>query len=111
MARILRGEVHWANLSPTRGREQAGLRPVLVISHDALNERSETVIVLAITSKKQAAGYPLTYQLLSGGLSKASWVKMSQVRTISRERLKGRLGRVGDEELSEIVEGLIELVA
>ena len=111
MADILRGEVYWADLSPTRGREQSGLRPVLVLSHDLLNRRSGTVIALAVTSREQRAGYPLTHRLRSGGLPKDSWVKMSQVRTLSAERLRDRVGVVADEEVSEIVEGLIELIS
>jgi len=112
MARVLRrGEIYWADLSPTRGREQAGLRPVLVISHDVLNAPSGTVIAMAITSKEQRAGYPLTHRLRSGGLPKDSWVKMTQVRTLSAERLRSRQGAVEADELAEIVEGLIELIA
>jgi mRNA interferase MazF len=111
MAGVLRGEVYWADLTATRGPEQAGLRPVLVISHDIFNRRSATVIALAITSKEQHAGYPLTHKLSSGGLPKESWVKMSQVRTLSTERLGDRVGAVADAELAEIVEGLIELVS
>jgi len=111
VADILRGEVYGADLSPTRGREQSGLRPVLVLSHDVLNRRSGTVIALAITSREQRAGYPLTHRLRSGGLPKDSWVKMSQVRTLSAERLRDRIGVVADEEVSEIVEGLIELIS
>jgi mRNA interferase MazF len=111
VADILRGEVYWADLSPTRGREQSGLRPVLVLSHDVLNRRSGTVIALAVTSREQRAGYPLTHRLRSGGLPKDSWVKMSQVRTLSAERLRDRIGVVADEEVSEIVEGLIELIS
>jgi mRNA interferase MazF len=111
VADILRGEVYWADLSPTRGCEQSGLRPVLVLSHDVLNRRSGTVIALAVTSREQRAGYPLTHRLRSGGLPKDSWVKMSQVRTLSAERLRDRIGVVADEELNEIVEGLIELIS
>jgi len=106
-----RGEIYWADLSPARGREQAGLRPVLIISHDVLNERSGTVIAVAITSQEQRAGYPLTHRLDSGGLPKQSWVKISQVRTISTERLGKRIGVSAPEELAQVVEGLIELVS
>ena len=60
MARILRGEVYWADLNPVRGREQAGLRPVFILSHDLFNRKSETVIAMAITSQAQKAGFPLT---------------------------------------------------
>lgn len=110
MAGILRGEVYWADLSPALGHEQGGLRPVLVISHDVLNRRSGTVIALAITSQEQRSGYPISHKLRSGNLPKDSWVKMTQVRALSTERLREPIGSVADEELAEIVEGLIELI-
>ena len=111
MARVLRGDVLWAELDPTQGREQAGRRPILVISHDIFNERSGTVIAMAITSQPQKAGFPLTVELMSGSLPKRSWVKVSQIRTLSLERLGKRIGRVTPEELLRIVEGLNEIVA
>ena len=111
MARVLRGDVLWAELDPTQGREQAGRRPVLVISHDIFNERSGTVIAMVITSQPQKAGFPLTVELMSGNLPKRSWVKVGQVRTLSLERLGKRIGRVTPEELLRIVEGLNEIIA
>ena len=77
MARILRGEIRWADLNPTRGHEQAGPRPVLILSHDIFNERSGTVIAVAITSQPQSAGFPLTLELKSGNIPKQSWIKIS----------------------------------
>ena len=85
--------------------------PFLVISHDIFNERSGTVIAMAITSQPQKAGFPLTVELTKGELPKRSWVKVSQVRTLSRERLGKRIGRVSPEELLRIVEGLHEIIA
>ena len=82
MARILRGEIRWADLNPVRGHEQAGSRPVLVLSHDVFNERSGTVIAVALTSQPQRAGFPLTFELQAAKLPKRSWVKISQVRTL-----------------------------
>jgi mRNA interferase MazF len=110
MARILRGEVRWANLNPVRGNEQAGLRPVLILSHDVFNERSGTVIAVAITSQLQRAGFPLTLELDSKDLPKKSWIKISQIRTLSVERIGKRLGRVTPEELTQVVEGLNEII-
>ncbi len=101
----------WADLDPTRGREQTGRRPVLVISHDIFNERSGTVIAMAITSQPQAAGFPLTVELLSGALPKRSWVKVGQIRTLSIQRLGKRIGRTSPEELLRVVEGLNEIIA
>ena len=111
MARILRGDIVWAALDRARGHEQAGRRPVLVISHDIFNERSGTVIAMAITSQPQRAGFPLTLALGSGTLLKPSWVKISQIRTLSVDRLGKRIGRVSPEELLQVVEGLNEIVA
>ena len=110
MARILRGEVRWADLNPVRGHEQAGERPVLVLSHDVFNERSGTVIAIALTSQEPRAGYPLTLELTSAKLPKRSWAKTSQVRTLSSERIGRRLGRVSEEELGQVIEGLFELI-
>jgi len=110
VAGILRGDIWWADLNPVRGREQAGMRPVLIISHDVFNERSGTVIALAITSQPQRAGFPLTLEISSGDLPKRSWVKISQVRTLSTERLTSRLGRVSPEELEQVIDGLLEIV-
>lgn len=110
MARILRGEVRWADLNPVRGHEQAGLRPVLILSHDVFNERSGTVIAMALTSQPQRAGFPLTLELQAAKLPKRSWVKISQIRTLSVERIGGKLGRATPEEVSEIVEGLNEII-
>lgn len=110
MARILRGEIRRADLSPTRGGEQAGNRPVLILSHDVFNERSGTVIAMALTSQSQRAGFPLTLELQSRGLPRRSWVKISQIRTLAVERIGSRLGRVTPEELAQVVEGLNEII-
>lgn len=110
MAQILRGEIRWADLNPVRGREQAGLRPVLILSEDIFNERSGTVIAMAITSQPQRAGFPLTLELKSGILPKTSWVKISQIRTLSVERIGKKLGRTSPEELAQVVEGLNEII-
>jgi mRNA interferase MazF len=110
MARILRGDIIWADLDPVKGREQAGLRPVLVLSQDVFNERSGTVIAVSLTSKPQSAGFPLTLELGDSHLPKKSWAKISQIRTLSVQRLKNKLGRVSPEELVLVVEGLNEII-
>lgn len=110
MARILRGEIRWADLNPVRGREQAGERPVLILSHDIFNERSGTVIAVALTSQAQRAGFPLTLELEARGLPKKSWVKISQIRTLSVERIGKVIGRASPEELAQVIEGLNEII-
>ena len=110
MARILRGEVRWADLSSVRGHEQVGLRPVLILSQDVFNERSGTVIALALTSQPQKAGFPLTLELKIKQLPKRSWVKISQIRTLAVERVGKRLGRATPEEIAQVIEGLNEII-
>src|SRR6266550_2550919 len=110
MARILRGEIRWADLNPVRGKEQTGLRPVLILSHDVFNERSGTVIAVALTSQPQKAGFPLTLALSNTKLPKPSWVKIGQIRTLSVKRLSSRLGRASAEEVEAVIEGLNEII-
>jgi len=110
MARILRGDIIWANLDPTRGHEQAGSRPVLILSQNIFNDRSGTVIAVALTSQKPNAGFPLTLELTDRRLPKKSWVKISQIRTLSIQRLGKRLGKASTEELAHIIEGLNEII-
>ena len=110
MARILRGEVRWADLDPARGQEQTGRRPVLVLSADVFNERSGTVIAVALTSQAQRAGFPLTLALNSAGLPKASWVKISQIRTLSSARIGDKLGTASPEDVARVIEGLNEIL-
>lgn len=111
MARILRGEIRWAQLDPTRGSEQAGQRPVLVLSHDVFNDRSGTVIAVALTSQAPRAGFPLTLESHASGLPKQSWIKVSQIRTLATERIGKRIARASDEELSRVIEGLNEILS
>jgi mRNA interferase MazF len=110
MARILRGDIYWADLNPVIGSEQGGLRPVLILSQNVFNERSGTVIAVAITSQPQRAGYPLTFELSDTKLPKKSWVKISQIRTLSVKRIRKKISNAPEEELAIIVEGLNEII-
>ena len=110
MAGILRGNIYWADLNPVIGSEQGGLRPVLVLSHNVFNERSGTVIAVALTSQAQRAGFPLTLELNEKNLPKKSWVKISQIRTLSIKRIGKKIANASDEELSLIIEGLNEII-
>lgn len=110
MARVLRGDIRWADLNPVRGREQAGKRPVLILSHDVFNDRSGTIIAAALTSRPQRAGYPLTLELNAKGMPKRSWVKISQVRTLAVERIGSRIAAATPEQVDQVVEGLNEII-
>ena len=110
MASILRGDIYWAELDPTVGHEQAGRRPVLILSQTVFNDRSGTVIAIALTSQEPRAGFPLTLELKKTGLPKRTWAKISQIRTLSTKRLAGRLTSCHPSELQRVVEGLHEIV-
>lgn len=110
MAGILRGDIIWADLNPTIGHEQSGLRPILVLSHEVFNKNSGTVIAVAITSQPQRAGFPLTLELAKGKLPKKSWVKISQIRTLSVKRLRNKIGSVESKALALVVEGINEII-
>jgi mRNA interferase MazF len=111
MAGILRGDIHWADLNPVIGSEQGGFRPVLILSHNIFNDRSGTVIAVAITSQSQRAGFPLTFELSDTKLLKKSWVKISQIRTLSVKRIGKKISKMSEEELEIVIEGLNEIIS
>lgn len=110
MARVLRGEIRWAQLNAGRGHKQSGQRPVLILSHDVFNARSGTVIAVALTSQLPKAAFPLTLESQASGLPKRSWIKISQIRTLATERIGKRIARASDDEVSRVVEGLNEII-
>src|SRR5207247_10212145 len=96
MATILRGDIRWANLAPTKGSEQAGRRPVVVFSEDTFNERSGTVIGMAITSQQPKVGFPLALELTTRRLPNRCWAGISEIRPLSVERWGLKVGRGRD---------------
>lgn len=110
MAEILRGDIVWANLAPTVGNEQAGKRPVLILSHSVFNDNSGTVIAVALTSQEQKAGYPLTIEINSKELPKKSWIKISQIRTLSVTRLGEKITNLQEVDLARVIKGLNEII-
>jgi mRNA interferase MazF len=110
VARILRGEIRWADLNPVRDREQAGLRPVLILSQDVFNERSGTVIGVALTSREPQTSFPLILESRAAGLPKRSWIKIGQIRTLAVDRIGRRLAYASEEELARVIEGLNEII-
>ena len=110
MGDILRGEIRWAELNPTVGREQRGLRPVLILSDNTFNKFSGTVIAVALTSQKQKAEFPLTLKLVSKELPKESWVKISQIRTLSTKRIGDKIAEATNNEVVKVIEGLNEIL-
>lgn len=110
MARILRGEIRWANLNPTQGHEQSGFRPILILSNDVFNERMQMVIAVALTSKQPRFGFPLTLELDSDELPQKTWILMGQIRTLSIKRIGKRLGNISVEQINQVIEGINEII-
>lgn len=105
---IKRGEVFYADLSPVIGSEQGGTRPVLIVQNDVGNRHSPTVIAAAITSRQDKTAMP-THIAIRGdscGLAKDSVVLLEQIRTIDKQRLKEKTGRLDDADLAKVNMGL-----
>lgn len=75
---------------------------MLILSQNVFNENSGTVIAVAITSKEQRAGFPLTLEINSKNLPKKSWIKISQIRTLSVNRLGEKITYLKEEELISV---------
>lgn len=101
---VKRGDIYYANLSPTVGSEQGGVRPVLVVQNDKGNKHSPTIIVSAITSSKTKADLPTHIPIVSAsrGLSKDSIILLEQIRTIDKSRLKNRIGQLDDATMQQV---------
>ncbi len=102
--RILRGGIYWAKLDPTVGVEQQGTRPVLVASIDSFNNNSESAIAFAITSQEPRVSYPLVHALPQDLLPKQSWVKITQIRTLSTKRLGKYIAKIDEADYKKIME-------
>lgn len=112
MARVLRrGDIVWADLRPTQGHEQSGKRPVLILSRDIFNSRSQTVIAMAITSQEPKAGYPFTLKLARVKMPKFSWIKISQIRTLDVTRLGDTITTCPVDLLRQVISGLNQIIS
>lgn len=110
MSEAHQGEVWFCELEPTRGREQAGRRPAMVVSVDQLGRGpSELAIVVPLTTKASENPIRVRIEPPEGGVRESSWAMPEMVRSIDRSRLLERWGRVGDEVL-EAVAGRVRLL-
>ena len=105
---VRRGDIYYADLSPVVGSEQGGLRPVLIVQNDAGNRHSPTVIAAAITSQLNKARLPTHIELSAreNGLSRDSVVLLEQIRTIDKQRLRERMGKLDDAQMHRVDDAL-----
>lgn len=102
---IYRGEVYYADLSPTQGSEQGGRRPVLIVQNDIGNRYAPTTIILPLTTattKKPLPTHILIPSTTENGLADNSTALAEQVKIIDKSRLKKRLGAVSEEIMAEV---------
>ena len=101
---IKRGDIYYADLSPVVGSEQGGIRPVLIVQNDVGNKFSPTVIAAAITSQHDKSKLPTHIQVNADncGLAKDSIVLLEQVRTIDKQRLKERMGKLDNRSMNKV---------
>jgi mRNA interferase MazF len=105
---VKRGDIYYADLSPVVGSEQGGIRPVLIVQNDVGNKYSPTVIAAAITSRINKAKMPTHIELCAKeyGLNKDSVILLEQIRTIDKQRLREKTGRLDDELMKRVDEAL-----
>lgn len=105
---VKRGDIYYANLSPALGSEQDGVRPVLIIQNDIGNRYSPTVIAAAITSQINKAKLPTHIEIYAEkfGLDRDSVILLEQIRTIDKQRLKEKIGRLSDELMLKVDKAL-----
>ena len=101
---IRRGDLFWVDLNPTKGSEQAGRRPVVVIQNDVGNDVAPTVIIAPLTTKSFTKHYPINVHVPKGiaGLAQNSTVLLSQIRTIDKTPLSRKIGRLPASYLQHV---------
>lgn len=103
MVKPRRGEIWLVDLNPTRGHEQAGKRPALVISVDLFNSGpAELAVVLPITTRDKKIPLHVEVSPPEGGMKEASFVKCEDIRSVSTERLLARLGEVSRDTMTTV---------
>jgi mRNA interferase MazF len=98
--RLARGQVHWVELDPVRGSEMSKTRPCVILSANEINRRRRTVVIVPLTTTRQAAQFPLLIEVPSAGTT--SKMRPEQLRSVDRERFLGRCGQVTEHDLDLI---------
>lgn len=105
------GNIYYANLNPTKGREQRGIRPVVIISGNAMNDHLGICIVCPLSTKiKNYMGCLVLKKNKMNNLKHDSEIITFQIRTITKERLTRKIGKITDEELQKIIDGLNDIL-
>ena len=105
---IKRGDLFWVNLGSTRGSEQSGRRPVLVIQNNIGNELAPTTIIAPLTTKSFSKEYPTNVNIPKGisGLKSYSTILLSQIRTIDKTHLGERIGELAESYMLKVEQAI-----
>ena len=105
---IKRGDVYWADLQPTVGSEQGGVRPVMILQNDKGNYFSSTVIIAPMTAKTGKHNLPIHVTVYAGeaGIGRTSMVLLEQIRTLDKHRLRERAGQITPEDQKRVDQAL-----
>ena len=106
---LKRGEVWLANLNPTQGSEQAGIRPVIIFQNDIISQFSTTTITIPLTTNQRRASLPICMLIEQGdgGLSQDSVALCFQIRVLDKTRLIRRLGQLSAETIAQLEEVML----
>lgn len=104
-------DIYLANLNPVKGSEQAGIRPVVIVSGDTMNDNFGVSIICPISTKvKKFASCVILKKNKLNNLKSDSEIITFQIRTISQERLKKKIGEISDKQLNELFHGLLGIL-
>jgi len=102
-----RGDVWMVDLNPVRGHEQSGMRPAVIVSVDPLNHSPAGIVIIApVTSKEKGIPFHVRLERGEGGMTKRSFIKCEDVRSVSVERLARRLGSIPPETMATVEDRL-----
>ena len=105
------GEIWFANFNPTKGSEQSGFRPLVIISGNMLNEHLQVVITCPLTTKiKNYKGNVVLKPNDQNKLTQASEVLIFHIRSVSKERLVRKIGDISEGELTTLKQGLDDVL-
>lgn len=106
-----KGEIWMEELNPVKGSEQSGQRPVIIVSGNAMNDHFDLVITCPLSSKvKNFPGNIILQPDNINGIKEKSKILVFQIRTISKQRLKVKLGNIGKEDMSRLEENLLKIL-
>ncbi|MDP6510290.1 MAG: type II toxin-antitoxin system PemK/MazF family toxin [Dehalococcoidia bacterium] len=109
---VRRGEIYWVDWNPARGSDQSGTRPALVIQNDIGNRFSPNTIVASVTTAPTKL-YPFMVRITPGesGLSEDSIADLESIMTVSKSRLQGVCGRLGEVKMAKVDKAICNSLA